>query len=106
MTSRQIRFARLLQECRTLVVVGTLGLLASCSHEAPLSQLDASVDQSVVTKSTVRSTAHLRKKPTHTATSQPLVVRLKTRTRQVAYGRGPYICSPSGFGRTSRCVAR
>ena len=34
------------------------------------------------------------------------VVQLKPVTEVVAYGRGPYICSPSGFGRLSHCVAR
>jgi hypothetical protein len=40
------------------------------------------------------------------AKSQVYEVRLKTVTEVAAYGRGPYICSPSGFGRTSHCVPR
>ena len=106
MKSRQNSFARMLRGCGTLVIIGAVGLLAACSHEGPLTQVDASVKQRTVIKSSVRVAALSHKKPRFVTSDQPLVVRLKTRTEQVAYGRGPYICSPSGFGRTSHCVAR
>jgi hypothetical protein len=106
MKSRQNSIARMLQGCRAVILIGAVGLLAACSHEGAAPQLDAAVKPIAVTKSSVRTAALSHKKPRYVASSQPLVIRLKTRTAQVAYGRGPYICSPSGFGRTSRCVAR
>jgi len=106
MKSRQNSLARMLRGCRKLVIVSAMGLLAACSHEGPLTQVDASVKQRTVIKSTVRTAALSHKKPRYIASDKPLVVRLKTRTEQVAYGRGPYICSPSGFGQKSRCFAR
>ncbi len=33
-------------------------------------------------------------------------VKMANVTEVAAYGRGPYICSPSGFGPKSHCVAR
>jgi hypothetical protein len=32
--------------------------------------------------------------------------KLNTRQTRVYHGRGPYICTPSGFGQTSRCATR
>jgi hypothetical protein len=41
------------------------------------------------------------------ADGQEYKMRLPATTRMATYlGRGPYICSPSGFGHKSRCVAR
>jgi hypothetical protein len=96
----------LLRPSRAIFVVGMIGLLAACSHEGAAPQLDASVKTRTVTKSPVRSAAVSQKKLRPVATNRPMLVRLKMRTQQVAYGKGPYICSPSGFGRNSRCVAR
>jgi hypothetical protein len=98
--------AGLAWSCRKLFIVSMVGLLAACSHDGTALQLDASAKTKIVTRAPVRSVALSQKKLKSSATSRPIVVRLKTRTQQVAYGRGPYICSPSGFGRTSRCVAR
>lgn len=89
------------------VIVGLASLLVACSSDRPLEMTSAApyhapktgvVHSAAVTK-------HTGAKIASTETAR-YVVRLKTDTRTVAYGRGPYICSPSGFGQTSRCVPR
>ena len=96
-------------------------LLSSCSLDNMLSERPAAVAMA-------RPPVH---KPTHkvAAARQPRLAaapviaaarpqpqpKPRTRTFEVqmanvtevaAYGRGPYICSPSGFGQKSHCVAR
>ena len=46
-------------------------------------------------------------KPIKVAQEDDMVEPLPARKRVTAYlGRAPYICSPSGFGHTSRCFLR
>ena len=92
------------------VVLGVVASLASCSHETVAQDL-ASV--SVKQKQKTPVLQHVKGANIGTedakaasAKGREYVVGLKTVTQLVAYGRGPYICSPSGFGRASHCVAR
>jgi hypothetical protein len=92
------------------IAVGLTAFLASCSHDlvgADEVSLAPSVPQK---KAVIRNTAMNEPATQNTkaasAKSQVYEVRLKTVTEVAAYGRGPYICSPSGFGRTSHCVPR
>ncbi len=111
---------------RRVLVAGVLAvsaLLTSCSLDNALVERPAAT--AMAKPSTQKLNVH---KPTHkvAAAKQSRVAaqsvaaakppaKPKTRTFEVqmanvtevaAYGRGPFICSPSGFGQKSHCVAR
>lgn len=105
MNSGALDFRRLLGRGRIVLSAGMMALLAACSHESanPL------VSAAAVTHDTTTAKTHVVIRPKTKlplASERRLVVRLKPQTRQLAYGRGPYICSPSGFGHNSHCVPR
>ena len=89
--------------------VGLASLLASCSSERPL-ELTSAAPYHAPKKGAVHSATatkvHQASTKASAADTARYVVGLRTDNRVVAYGRGPYICSPSGFGQTSRCVLR
>jgi len=92
------------------IAVGLVSLLASCSFERASLDVVSAAPYQAPKKGAVQSVAaaEVREKRAKIASvkSVPYVSGLKADTRLIAYGRGPYICSPSGFGRTSRCVPR
>jgi hypothetical protein len=90
------------------VAVGLASLLVACSSGAPLELTSAvpyhspkKIDQSVAATKPYQTGTRVASMET-----TRYVASLRTDTRTVAYGRGPYICSPSGFGQTSRCFLR
>ena len=93
---------------RRVVVVAVFGaavLLASCSHDlaAPKSASVTAVRKTAAGRA-VRPKAEVA--GAASAKSRVYEVRLQSTSEVAAYGRGPYICSPSGFGRVSHCVRR
>lgn len=92
-----------------VAVIGLASLLVACSSERPL-ELASATPYHAPEKGAVQSVAAMKAYQTGTkvasADTARYVAGLRTDTRMVAYGRGPYICSPSGFGQTSRCVLR
>jgi hypothetical protein len=105
MNSVALDFRRLLGRGRIALSAGIVALLAACSHENanPLVS-DAAITYDTTTAKRRAVIQPKTKRPL--VSERRLVVRLKPQTRQLAYGRGPYICSPSGFGRNSHCVPR
>jgi hypothetical protein len=91
------------------VVLGLSTVLASCSQEEFLS--DRTLVPSNVHRNTHDSKMALNK-PRIKSTKLSLVKNsgygapVASVTEVAAFGRGPYICSPSGFGHTSHCVTR
>ncbi|MCA1403952.1 hypothetical protein I6F26_25650 [Ensifer sp. IC3342] len=73
---------------------------------AALSGCSATPDQSIPTSSLTRQVGYpaLSNKPT--AAKQVVVQRAAKLERAAYLGRAPYICTPSGFGSTSRCFLR
>jgi len=105
MKSGALDFRRLLGHGRIVLFAGMMALLAACSHEnANLLVSDAAIMQDTTTAKTRAVVRPKTKRPL--VSERRLVVRLQPQTRQLAYGRGPYICSPSGFGHNSHCVRR
>ena len=92
-----------------VIAIGLVSLLASCSSErASLEVVSAPYQAPKEGAIQGAATAEVREKRAKIASvkSAQYVSGLKGQMRLVAYGRGPYICSPSGFGRTSRCTPR
>lgn len=92
------------------IAVGSAAFLASCSGDVMRTAEVSLAPNAVQTKAAVRHMATARPAvklaKSASAKSRVYEVQLKTVTEVAAYGRGPYICSPSGFGRKSQCVAR
>lgn len=92
------------------VAIGLSVCLASCSHERVLVDQAAATSSKVHDKPTGHKVAQVKprvvKKDVASAKSREYQVPLQTVTEVAAYGRGPYICSPSGFGQMSHCVPR
>lgn len=92
------------------IAVGLVSLLTSCSSERASLDAVSAAPYQAPSKGAVQSVAaaEVREKRAKIASVKGVkyVSGLETNTRLIAYGRGPYICSPSGFGRTSRCVPR
>lgn len=94
---------------KSLVPASFLGLLlvsSGCSSVGMAeSPLFASAGPKAVTSTA--SVAPKAGKPIRVADGDDIVEPLPARKRVTAYlGRAPYICSPSGFGHTSRCFLR
>nr|WP_225169473.1 hypothetical protein [Ensifer sp. IC4062] len=73
---------------------------------AAVSGCSATADQSIRTSSLTRQVGYptLSNKP---AAAKQVVVQRAAKLERGAYlGRAPYICTPSGFGSTSRCFLR
>lgn len=109
-TKERLVSARMqLRRLSCVAAIGLASLLAACSSERPL-ELASAAPYHAPMKGAVQSVAAMKAYQTGTkvasADTTRYVVGLRTDTRMVAYGRGPYICSPSGFGQTSRCVLR
>ena len=92
------------------IAVALVSLLASCSSERASLDVVSVASYQAPGRGAVQSVAAVegREKLARIASvkSVTYVSGLKSNTRLIAYGQGPYICSPSGFGRTSRCVPR
>ena len=92
------------------VAVGLTAFLTSCSHEVSgagdVSLAPSMPPKKAVIRDTAMSRPVVHDTKVASAKSQVYEMRLKTVTEVAAYGRGPYICSASGFGRTSHCVPR
>lgn len=100
-----------------LVVFGFAVLATACSHnpftvdtaavevKKPVKDFAAAEVKQPAKQPAVQRVASIQPKVTPEKTRE-ITVHLKTVTETAAYGRGPYICSPSGFGQMSRCVPR
>lgn len=92
------------------IAIGLVALLSSCSSERASLDVVSAVPYQAPKQGAVQGAAAAEARETRakiaSAKSVEYASGLKGQTRLVAYGRGPYICSPSGFGRTSRCVPR
>lgn len=93
-----------------VIAIGLVSLLASCSSERASLDVVSAAPYQAPKEGAVQgvAAAEAREKRAKIASVKRVeyVSGLKGQTRLIAYGRGPYICSPSGFGRTSRCVPR
>ena len=59
-----------------------------------------------VVKTDVATPNFVATKPEAVSKARAFESQMPNFTEVTAYGRGPYICSPSGFGQKSHCVAR
>ncbi|WEX90596.1 hypothetical protein PZN02_004148 [Sinorhizobium garamanticum] len=73
---------------------------------AAVSGCSAMPDQSIHTSSLTRQVGYAESSNKPVATKQVVVQRPAKLERAAYLGRAPYICTPSGFGSTSRCFLR
>ncbi|THK35849.1 hypothetical protein EHS39_22385 [Ensifer sp. MPMI2T] len=88
------------KDSRINIVRGVFALLLA----AAVSGCSVMPDQSIRTSSLTRQVGYpaLSKRP-----AKQVVVQRAAKLERAAYlGRAPYICTPSGFGSTSRCFLR
>ena len=87
------------------MAIGVAVLLSSCSHNELVPKTASVVP---VQEKAVGHTARPMADVAGAASAKNRVyeVKLQSASEVAAYGRGPYICSPSGFGRVSHCVRR
>ncbi|MDK1377611.1 MULTISPECIES: hypothetical protein [unclassified Sinorhizobium] len=98
----QTRISVGLIDSRNGMVRGVFALLLA----AAVSGCSATADQSIRTSSLTKQLGYpaLSSKPV--AAKQVVVQRAAKLERAAYLGRAPYICTPSGFGSTSRCFLR
>ncbi|MBB4188586.1 hypothetical protein [Sinorhizobium terangae] len=87
---------------RSKIVRSVFALLLATA----VSGCSATPDQSIRTSSLTRQVGYpaLSNKP---VASKQIVVQQAAKLERAAFlGRAPYICTPSGFGSTSRCFLR
>lgn len=91
---------------KSFVPASFLGLLLVTSGCSSASIADSPLFASAGSK-VMTGTATVAPKGGKVAQDDEIVEPLPARKRVTAYlGRAPYICSPSGFGHTSRCFLR
>ncbi|WP_331372403.1 hypothetical protein [Sinorhizobium chiapasense] len=97
----QTRISIGLSDSRSSIVRGVFALFLA----AAVSGCSATPDQSIRTSSLTRQVGYSAlSKP---AAAKQVVVQRAAKLERAAYlGRAPFICTPSGFGSTSRCFLR
>ncbi|MGH6810440.1 MAG: hypothetical protein ACREEJ_26895 [Ensifer adhaerens] len=93
---------------KSLVPASLFGLLLVASGCSSAGMAESPLFSSAGSKAvSTPSVAPREGKPIKVAEADDIVEPLPARKRVSAYlGRAPYICSPSGFGHTSRCFLR
>lgn len=88
---------------RSTVVRGVLALLVAATASA----CSAVTDRDIQTASVTKEVGYPVSASEQPATKRGTVTQKPTKVDRTAYlGRAPYICTPSGFGSTSRCFLR
>lgn len=88
---------------RSTVVRSILALLIAATASA----CSAVADQSIQTSSVTKEIGYPVSTGEPLAAKRTAVTQKTTKLERTAYlGRAPYICTPSGFGSTSRCFLR